>query len=480
MLKYVDIMKIALVRPRKISGTFEKILIQEPINLAGLAAFLNNNGFRTVIWDFEVEPYSEQILSDKIKENNIELVGITSMTPTINNAHELAQAVKKTDAKIVTVAGGPHVSAIPDQSLDEFPFFDYLVLREGEIPLLSLCEHIKQGKSLGSISGIAYRKNGQNQINWPAEFIENLDRLPFADRRLLKRELYKDMYAAGIDVSGQKSTVVFTSRGCAQNCTFCAVHKTSGAKVRFRSAENVIKELKHCKMDLGYDHITFEDTNFTLNKDRFKTICNALKELKLTWDCQTKVSFVDKQMIDLMKECGCLKIAYGVESGSPKILKLINKNITIDQIKKAFRLTHNAGIVACGFFILGAHPEEDHDDIRQTEQLIRQIKPDVFQLGIICPYPGTKINQIMQDYGMIKKINWSDFNFMHASINYGTKYISADELKRYQKKIYTRYLLSLHFIKFLIKKLLMPKQILRTIKLSGLMFKYLVFEKSNN
>ena len=96
-----------------------------------------------------------------------------------------------------------------------------------------------------------------------------------------------------------------------------------------------------------------------------------------------------------MKECGCLKIAYGVESGSPKILKLIKKNITLDQIKKAFKLTHQAKIVACAFFILGSHPEEDADDILLSEKLIHEIKPDVFQLGIICPYPGTEIFQII-------------------------------------------------------------------------------------
>ncbi|MBU1045215.1 MAG: B12-binding domain-containing radical SAM protein [Candidatus Omnitrophica bacterium] len=469
-------MNIALIRPPKITGAFEKILIQEPINLAYLAAFLNANKFKTIIWDFEVEHFSPDILARKIKEANISIIGITSMTPTINNAHDLAKATKKINNNIITIAGGAHVSAVPKQSLEEFPCFDYLVLREGEIALLKLCQNLRDKQPIDSISGIAFIKDEQAVINQPTEDIEDLDSLPFPDRSLLNHNLYKNMYAAGIDTAGKKPTVLFTSRGCSQDCTFCAVKKTSGPKARFRSAENVIAELKQCK-DMGYNHITFEDTNLTLNPDRFKQICFGLKELKLTWDCQTKVSMVNKQLISLMKDCGCLKIAYGVESGSPKILKLMKKNITIEQIKQAFKLTHKAGIVACAFFILGSHPEETAEDIALTEQIIKEIKPDVFQLGIICPYPGTEIYNIMQEYGLIKDIDWNKFNFMHSVPPWGTKHLTAQQLVTFQKQIYTRYLFSWHFIGFFCKKMLNPKQLPQLCKLSFYMLKYLLFEK---
>ncbi len=471
-------MNIALIRPPKITGAFEKILIQEPINLAYLAAFLNANKFKTVIWDFEGEEFSEAILAKKISENNISIIGITSMTPTVNNAHYLAKTIKQIDPKIITIAGGAHISAVPKQSLEEFPAFDYLVLREGEIALLKLCQSLRDKQPIAAISGIAFIKDKQFSINQPTEDIEDLDSLPFPDRSLLDRKLYKDMYAAGIDTGGKRSTVVFTSRGCSQDCTFCAVKKTSGPKVRFRSAKNVITELKQCK-DMGYNHITFEDTNLTLNPERFKQICLGLKDLRLTWDCQTKVSMVNEQLISLMKDCGCLKIAYGVESGSPKMLKLMKKNITIEQIRQAFKLTHQAGIVACAFFILGSHPEETAEDIALTEQIIKEIKPDVFQLGIICPYPGTEIYNIMQEYSLIKDIDWNKFNFMHSVPPWGTKHLTAQQLVKYQKQIYTRYLFSWHFIVFFCRKMLNPKQLPQLCKLSFYMLKYLLFEKRN-
>ncbi|MFH1061444.1 MAG: radical SAM protein [Candidatus Omnitrophota bacterium] len=469
-------MNIALIRPSKITGAFEKILIQEPINLAYLAAFLNLNGFQAEIWDFEVEPFSLEILAKKIAANNISIVGITSMTPTVNNAHKLAAIIKKINPNITTIAGGAHVSAIPEQSLAEFPAFDYLVLREGEIALLKLCQSLRDEKSPEHINGIAFSRNGNIYINQPAEDIEDLDQLPFPDRGLLNRGLYKNIYAAGIDTCGKKPTVVFTSRGCSQDCTFCAVKKTSGPKVRFRSAENVIAELALCK-EMGYNHITFEDTNLSLNRERFIQICTGLKELDLTWDCQTKVSLIDQQLILIMKQSGCLKIAYGVESGSPKMLKLMKKNITLEQIKQAFKLTHEAGIVACAFFILGSHPEETDQDIKLTEQLIKQIKPDVFQLGIICPYPGTEIYRVMREYGLIKEINWNKFNFMHSQAPWGTKYVTAQQLIKYQKQIYTSYLFSWHFILFFFRKMLNPKQLPQLCKLSFYMLKYLLLEK---
>ena len=251
-----------------------------------------------------------------------------------------------------------------------------------------------------------------------------------------------------------------------------------GNQDRFRSAENVIQELKECKEKYGYNHITFEDTNFTLNKKRLYAICQGLKNFNLTWDCQTKVSFIDEEFIHTMADSGCLKIAYGVESGSSKMLKLMKKNITIAQVKKAFRLTKQAEIVSCGFFILGTHPEETAADIKQTEVLIKQIQPDVFQLGIICPYPGTEIRDIMNKAGTLQdESNWEKFNFMHAYPSWGTKHVSAQRLVKLQKGIYLRYIFSVPFIWNLLKKLTNPKEIQHLGKLAKHLISYLFIEK---
>ncbi len=472
-------MNIALIRPPKISGAFEKILIQEPINLAYLAAFLKKERMNVYLWDFEVEPFSEDILREKIAAHEIQIAGITSMTPTINNAHSIALTLKKINPEIKIICGGPHVSALPEESLSEFPCFDYVVIGEGEITLLELCRHIQESKADIRIPAIAYRKNKTVIINPSGDFIQELDSIPFPDRSILNPKLYKNIYAAGINIPFKRSTVVFTSRGCAQNCTFCAVKKTSGSTVRFRSAENVLAELTECKDKYGYSHITFEDTNLTLNRNRFLKICASLKNLGLTWDCQTKVNLIDEKLIKVMKDCGCLKIAYGVESGSPKILKLMNKNITIPQIKKAFALTHKAKIAACAFFILGSHPEETALDIHLTETLLRQIRPEVFQLGIICPYPGTEIYSIMKKEGLINEFDWNKLNFMHSLPQWGTKYISSRELIKFQKKIYIRYMLSPGFISSILKKLLNPLQLPHICRLSFSMFKYLFLEAKN-
>ena len=270
-------MNIALIRPPKINGAFEKILIQEPINLVYLGTFLKSKGFPVTIIDFEVEPLNNDNIISILKEHSIELAGITAMTPTINNAHEIALKIKQYRKDLPIVVGGPHVSAIPDISLREFPAFDYVVIGEGELPLLNLCKNIMNQSPVTDIAGIAGRNNGQIFINKPANYIKDLDTLPLPDRSLLNRKLYTHAYAAGINKGKKRSTVVFTSRGCSQECTFCAVKKTTGDILRFRSAREVIRELKDCRERFGYNHITFEDTNLTLSRKRFIEICRGLK-----------------------------------------------------------------------------------------------------------------------------------------------------------------------------------------------------------
>ena len=471
-------MNIALIRPQKIRGAFEKILIQEPINLAYLGAHLQASGFTPVIWDFEVEEFSEEILKEKIRKEKITIAGITAMTPTIKNAHQIAQIIRKSAPMVKTIIGGPHVSAIPEQTMRDFPAFDYAVIGEGEITFSELVKTLVENKDPALVPGIFYRDKAGLASGSPGRsYKHNLDELPMPDRSLLKKELYGNLYAAGIDSPGKKGTVVFTSRGCSQNCTFCAVKKTMGEKTRFRSAENVIAELVSCKENFGYNHITFEDTNLTLNPERFWKICQALKKLNLTWDCQTRVNLVTSKMLSEMKDCGCLKVAFGVESGSQRILDLMHKNIKISEVETAFHLTRKAGIISCAFFILGGHPEENEEDIAQTEKLLHRIKPDVFQLGIICPYPGTEICEIMKKENLISSMDWDSFNFMHAVPAWGTKYLKAQDLVRLQKKIYLGYLFRIDFLGKTIFKMLRPSYFLRTIKLAKEMINYLVFEK---
>ncbi|MDD5746505.1 MAG: radical SAM protein [Candidatus Omnitrophica bacterium] len=469
-------MTTAFIRPQKISGAFEKILIQEPVNLAYLAAYLKQQGFPALIWDFEAEDIPDPVLARRLTEEQVSIAAFTAMTPTINNAHQLAVRIKKINPRIVTVIGGPHASALPEETLRDFPGFDYAVIGEGEEPMARLCRCLRSQTKAANIPGIASRAANGINIEPPAAFITELDRLPFPDRSLFERRLYKNIYAAGITMKNKRATVAFTSRGCPYHCTFCAVKKTLGQSVRFRSAENVLEELKECRDRYGYNHITFEDTSLTINPERFLRICRGLKNLGLTWDCQTRVNLVTEPLLLKMKECGCLKVAYGVESGSQKILDLMKKDITVGQIEAAFRATKKAGMVTCAFFILGTHPEETAGDIRLTEQLLHRIRPDVFQLGIICPYPGTEIHDIMQQEHLIGTIDWKDFNFMHSRPRWRTKYVSAEELVRRQKAIYTRYLTSPGFVITTLKNAFRPGNPGAFVKLALAMLRYLIFE----
>jgi len=223
----------------QVSGVFEKIFIQEPINLLYIGAYLKKYDIEVCLWDFEVEPFSADIIKQRLLAEKVTICAITSMTPTVKNAHKVAQAVKKTSPHIVTIAGGPHVTALAADSLNEFPCFDIIAIGEGEQTLYEICSAVKNNRPLEDISGIALRKNNKVLITNRRKEFKNIDKLPFPDRRMLDQKLYKNIYAPVISPENKKSSVIFTTRGCPENCVFCAVKKTQGPLVRFRSAENV-------------------------------------------------------------------------------------------------------------------------------------------------------------------------------------------------------------------------------------------------
>ena len=434
-------MKIILIRPPRIEGYCERRFIQQPINLAYIAAYLKKNGWKVELWDYEVEEFEPASFQKRLELACPRVVGITGMTPTINNAHQVASQIKKYNPNIKIIIGGPHSSALPEKTLSEFINFDVVVIGEGEATCNEICQRVSSKTSLEGIKGIAYRNNGKIKIEEKRAYLEDVDSLPYPDRGLFNRQLYSGAPSVGLNFDYQNKTEIFTSRGCAFRCIFCAIGNTIGFKTRLRSTENILGEIKQCIQQYGYKHIGFEDTNFTSDPLRLYQLCQSLKELKVTWNCQTRVDLVNKDVVKMMAESGCKKIAYGVESGSPRILGLIQKKITLAQIKDAFRWTKESGIITCGFFMLGSHPSETKMDVRMTERLINQIRPDVFQLTIAVPYPGSALYEIMKEKNYLESEDWAKFNFLHSLPTWHTEHFSARELIKIQRNIYIRHIL---------------------------------------
>jgi radical SAM superfamily enzyme YgiQ (UPF0313 family) len=449
-------MKVILVRPPEDSGVkTEFISVQYPINLGYLSAYLKERGISTEIWDYCVEKYSKDELAERVRIAKPDIVGVTAVTSTVIPAHEIAAVVKETDPSILTLVGGSHVTALPAETLNEFPKFDVVVMGEGEETLFEICSAIKNGESLGNTVSVAYRKNGESIVKERRPLIKDIDSLPFPDRDAVSLSLYKRSHAnRGISRKFLNIAELLVSRGCPYSCIFCAGHINYQSKVRFRSAENVKKEIELCIERYSVNHFTIQDDTFTLRSDLVYAICDVFKSHKVTWDCNARVNTVTYEMMQKMADSGCVKVSMGVESGSPRILELLKKGTTPEQIRKAFAAAHKSGIkLVEGTFIIGGHPSETLEDVEQTKKLMKEIEPDAVSVSTIVPFPGTEVYRIMKEGGYIGELSWNKFVLFGATPSWRTEHFSAEELVRIQKQALREFYMRPKYIMKMLSKI---------------------------
>ena len=413
---------------------------------------MREQGHDVCIWDFEVEKYSPGVLRRLVLDFGPRMIGITSMTTNIYAAARIAGIAKLADTEIVSVVGGPHVSALPERTLWEFPVFDVAVFGEGEETIGEIAERIDDGATLAGVAGAAYREEGHVKVEEARPFVKELDNLPMPARDLLNLKAYRGVSTPGLDATLHNGTELFSSRGCFHKCIFCAAHVTHGKAVRFRSAEHVLAEVEECSNRYRQNHFTIEDDTFTLKRERLEKLCDGFARLGLTWDCDTRVDSVDRDMLMMMAQSGCRKVAFGVESGSERMLRLIKKGITLDQTREAFRWAREAGLITTSFFMIGAHPSETPDEIEMSLKLMKDIKTDLMALAIAVPHPGTELYSIMREKGYLFSEHWEKFNHLHSLPCWRTEHFSPEELARMQINLYRRFFFRPYFIWHTFKK----------------------------
>ncbi len=406
---------------------------QHPVNLLYLATWLNLNGFKASVYDLEVE--SLDGLKRLLRKNPPMLAGVTSMTTGVGLAAGVCALLKSAGVK--TVVGGAHATALPEETLADTQA-DFVIAGEGEGPLLELARALVSGSPWAGIKGLAYIRNGKAVVNERPELVD-VDLLPVPDRGLLRLELYKGHTTPGVPAGG---ALMFTSRGCPFDCGFCASRTISRGRVRLRSMAKVIEEVEHLA-GLGFRHITIDDDTFTLDKARALAFCAymAARKERLTWNCDSRVDAMDRELMAAMKDAGCVKIAFGVESGSQRVLDFIGKKITVEQARECFRLAHEAGITSQAFFMVG-HPEETAEDIAATERLIRELRPELLFLSVAAPLPGTRYYAIMKSQGWLPAMAWQGHGFFEASPAWRTRHFTGVQLAKVRKRICRAYYFS--------------------------------------
>ena len=379
-----------------------------PQGLCYLAAVARKNGYDVSIIDAHALGLDEENLAVAILGKSPDYVGFTAPTMLIKSANSTAKLIKNKNSRIITIIGGPHFTVMPEETMERCKAFDLGVIGEGERTISELLTALERGNSLGEVRGIAFRENGDIKLTPPREFIENMDELPMPAWDLLPH--FTQHYRQSIvRIDKMPSASITTSRGCPSKCIFCA-RNVFGNTCRAYSAERVIKMIDYLKEKYNIKGLSIEDENFLVHRKRLKNLCELLIERRenLSWSCSGRVDMIAADLLKLMKKAGCWEISFGIESGFQPILDFIKKGITLDQIREAVEFSHNAGIKAGGYFIAG-HPGETVSTLRETMRFARQIKLDSFQISFMCPFPGTELYEIADQYGEFNR-NFEDMN----------------------------------------------------------------------
>ena len=375
------------------------------MGLLYLASTIKANSHHDVrIIDCQLRDLNEEEIRSEILQYAPDIVGITTVTFSLIDSIMVAEITKSCTnllrKPIYVVAGGPHVTIFPEETA-KLDNFDFALAGEAEFTFLDLINHLNDESVLQTIPGLHYQKNGITVKGPPYGYIEDLDSIPIPDRTLVDYTQYYNVLSG----SG-KMTTMMTSRGCPYRCIFC---DRLGKRFRPASADYVIMEIEKC-LQLGIKHIFFHDDTLTVDKNRVLSICRIIKEksLEFSFSLRSRVNTIDEEMVRALKEAGCKRISFGVESGVQRILKRIKKGITLEQAEDAFRLTKKFQIKSLADFMIG-HPDETVEDIRQTIKFAKKLKPDYVQFSVTTPYPATDLYREGLETGIIDKDYWKEF-----------------------------------------------------------------------
>ena len=357
-----------------------------PLGLGYLAANLRRYGYDPQLLDCTFLERAEAL--EKAVEAKADVVGIYSMVTMREESLRFARELR--DHCGLLVAGGPLPSSDPALFLDDF---DIVAMGEGEGVMAAILGAYEKGSDLGSIPGIAYRKDGQIIFTARRDLKADLDGLAFPARDLFPNREYVDYWKKKF---GQATTTVMTTRGCPFCCEFCS-NVIFGVSYRERSPANVVDEVEEA-LSFGYDRIHFADDVFTLNKERIRLICAEIvrRGLDFRWECLGRVDSIDRNIAREMKQAGCDRIFFGIESGSDLILKLMRKNITTDGARRAVEAARSAGLRVGSFFIL-CYPGETDDTVLQTLRFAASLPLDYLSFTMPYPLPGTALYERVKD-----------------------------------------------------------------------------------
>lgn len=407
-----------------------------PLGLAYIARVLEEKRFKSKILDASLGLSLDDIKKE-IEINRPEIIGITATTPVINMAYKIAEISKSVDKEIKVIVGGPHPTALPMECIQN-QNIDFVVSGEGEYTTLELVDHLINNKGKKSkINGIHYKANEEIYYTEKRGYVQHIDDIPMPAWHLLPMKKYK------FSPSNHKkspSTHLLSSRGCPFGCIFCSKPVT-GKKFRAHSPERVVKEIEYLMENYNIKDVTFRDDLFTFDQDRVERICDLMmsKNLKISWSCTSRIDTISKDLLSLMKESGCWGIFFGIETGSERLMKLIKKNITLEQARNVIKWCNQFNIETKIFFILGL-PTETLGESISTIDFAKSLNADYAQFSMALPYPDTEFFRMIKSEKKIKSFDWDSFqSHPKNKIVYLPKNRTQSEMLNLQRLAYRKF-----------------------------------------
>lgn len=410
----MNMKKIILIEP-KASGLhiFSKFFLPR-LGLPLLGAILKKAGHEVKIFCEDIKPINWEVVFES------DLIGISTITSTAPGAFRLLQKIKKGNKNIPVVMGGPHVTFLPEEALEQGA--DYVVRGEGERTVVEFLNWLwseeseeKKKNKIIDILGLSYKIGNKIFHNKARPFLTSreLDALPWPDFSLIdglknfkKKKLFK-----------KPIIPITTSRGCPYNCSFCSVTKMWGNCYRFREASSVVEEMRYFLDRIANPHFFFYDDNFTANPNRTKNLLARLTKIKqkFSWSAQVRVDVAkDDELLELMKRSGCSMVYVGIESINPDTLKDYRKGLVVDDIIRGVERFHKAGIKIHGMFVLGGD-SDTLKTIKQTVNFSIRNKIDTVQFLILVPLPGTEtFKKLKEENRLIDGFSWSLYDGHHV------------------------------------------------------------------
>lgn len=436
--------RVLLIQPpltRKelfVRGSRTSASLIPPLSIAYIASYLNKYGHECAVIDGVAQPLSFRKICEIAQHYDV--IGITVVSTYAVRAIQLIQALKKAGISRPLVVGGPHVTALPKSLVTRGA--DYAVVGEGEITMCELVEALEAGsRDLTKVQGLVFIKDGEFVHTGRRRPIDPLDQVPFPARHLLPMHLYRSSVARS---TRQPSHSMLASRGCPGVCTFCS-KKTFGTKIRYFSVERIVEEFFLLRDKYGAKDVAVWDDNFVADSEVAIAVCEELrrKNFNTSWSLEARIDHMSPTILRALKNAGCTYIAYGIESGSQRVLDHINKKTTKEKIVDVVRMTRETGISTRGYFMLGL-TSETREEMEETIRFAIDLDIEVASFTLFVPLPGT-----VEYHRSLKSGTFADseyfhhmvvpeFNFLNQPI-YVPEGMTSDELLSIHRSAYNRY-----------------------------------------